>query len=88
MIDATLSPTSLVTRALTAVLARIVDGTYGQALPTQEALAQDLKVSRTVVREAIVILRFCNVLNVRPKIGTKINPRAMWKTAILEMAGD
>lgn len=85
----TMTPTfneaSLVSKALATLLTRIVDGKYGDALPPQDALALDLKVSRTVLREALVILRFCNVLTIRPKTGTKINDRAVWKSVILDL---
>ena len=75
---------SLVDRTLSAILRRILSGEYAEALPPQDILSRDLGVSRTVLREALSILRFCSVLDVRPKTGTKINPRRAWKKAILE----
>jgi len=84
----TFNPTSLVSRVLTTIVSRIADGSYGDALPPQEALAKEYQVSRTVLREAIVILRFCNVLDIRPKLGTKINPRSTWKPLIMGGAGN
>lgn len=76
---------SLVSKALARLLKSIVDGHYATALPPQDQLALEFHVSRTVMREALVILRFCNVLTIRPKTGTRVNPRAEWKAAILEM---
>lgn len=42
----------------------------GDQLPPEKELAEELGVSRTVVREAIVILRQANVLEVRHGVGT------------------
>lgn len=75
--------TSRVARALNTVLSGIIAGRYSNALPPQEALSKELNVSRTVLREALVILRFCNVLAIRPKIGTTIRPSTEWKSALL-----
>ncbi len=86
MADTNFNPTSGVSRTLDALLAKIVDGSYGDALPPQDQLALEYSVSRTVMREALVILRFCHVLTIRPKTGTKINDRSMWSTAILSLA--
>jgi DNA-binding FadR family transcriptional regulator len=76
--------TSRVARTLDALLKGILAGKYGTTLPPQETLSKSLGVSRTVMREAIVILRFCNVLSIRPKIGTHIKPSSEWKSALLE----
>ena len=78
------TPTSLVDRTLSAILRGILSEAYGETLPPQDVLSRDLGVSRTVLREALAVLRFCNVLDVRPKTGTKINERRVWKKAILE----
>jgi DNA-binding FadR family transcriptional regulator len=78
------NPTSLVNRTLESLIKGIVDGTYAAALPPQDELSRKYGVSRTVMREALVILRFCNVLTIRPKVGTTINDRSVWKAAILE----
>ena len=79
-----MTDTSLVNRTLSAILRRILNGEYEETLPPQDTLSRDLGVSRTVLREACAVLRFCNVLDVRPKTGTKVNDRAVWKSAILE----
>lgn len=79
----TFNPASLVSRTLDTVLANIIAGKYGSSLPPQETLAKELGVSRVVMREALVILRFCRVLTIRPKTGTKINDRSVWRPAIL-----
>jgi DNA-binding FadR family transcriptional regulator len=76
---------TLPTRTLKSLLKGIVKGRYGDTLPPQEALSLELGVSRTVLREAIVILSFCNVLSVQRKVGTKINARETWKPVILEL---
>jgi DNA-binding FadR family transcriptional regulator len=80
-VSTTFNSTSLVSRALAALVSRINSGTYTGNLPPQDTLAADLKVSRTVIREAVVILRFCNVLTVRPKTGTRINEPSKWIVA-------
>jgi DNA-binding FadR family transcriptional regulator len=76
---------TLVTRSLQTLITRINDGTHKDSLPPQDVLAKDLGVGRSVMREALVILRFCNVLTIRPKTGTKINAREQWNAAILGM---
>jgi DNA-binding FadR family transcriptional regulator len=86
MTTATFHENSRVARSLATLLKSIVDGKYGTTLPPQETLSKDLGVSRTVMREAIVILRFCNVLSIRPKIGTRIRPSSEWNAALLGLA--
>lgn len=86
MTTATFNENSRVARTLATLLKSIVDGKYGTTLPPQEKLSKDMGVSRTVMREALVILRFCNVLSIRPKIGTQIKPATEWKSALLGLA--
>ena len=59
---------------------RILDGTYGpeRALPTEPALMAELKISRTVLREAIKILGAKGLLTSRPKSGTHVRPARHW----------
>jgi DNA-binding FadR family transcriptional regulator len=75
---------SLVARALAVLLRHIMDGEYKAMahIPPQDVLAKDIGVSRSVIREALVILRFCNVVTIRPKVGTTINPAEQWKPLI------
>jgi DNA-binding FadR family transcriptional regulator len=60
------------------LMARIVSGEYVGFLPAQDALARDLNVSRTSIREAISKLEVWNVVCVKPKIGSRINPASAW----------
>jgi DNA-binding FadR family transcriptional regulator len=60
--------------------ARIVSGALdaGHPLPNEAALGEEFGVSRTVVREAIKVLAAKELLEVRPKTGTRIRPRVHW----------
>lgn len=68
---------SLVDEALQALVKIILKRTITY-LPTQEQLARDLSLSRTVVREAISKLECWNMIEVRPKTGTRIRPPEDW----------
>lgn len=59
---------------------RILDGTYpvGEAIPTEPVLMADLKVSRTVLREAVKILIAKGLLESRTKAGTLVRQRRAW----------
>jgi DNA-binding FadR family transcriptional regulator len=59
---------------------RIVGGGWppGTPLPNEDELAAELRVSRTVVREAIKALQAKGLLEVRPKTGTRVRPRRSW----------
>lgn len=59
---------------------RIVGGAIvpGQALPTEDELGAELGVSRSVLREAIKVLAGKGLVEVRPKIGTRVRPRRSW----------
>jgi len=73
------STSPFVTKVLETLMTAISAGAYDEdGLPPQDVLARDLNVSRASLREAIVILRFCNVLSVRPKTGTRVNPKKDW----------
>ena len=71
-------PVSKVDTVTDTLMSRIVSKEYRQTIPPQDALSRDLKVSRTVLREAISKLEAWNVLSVRPKTGTTINPPNLW----------
>lgn len=70
---------SLVGRTLAQLVEIIVASGAGASVPPQDQLAKQFGVSRTVVREALSTLEFLNVLTVRPKTGTRINPPDQWK---------
>jgi GntR family transcriptional regulator, galactonate operon transcriptional repressor len=50
----------------------------GTALPTEVELSKELKVSRTVLREAVKVLEAKGLVEVRPKVGVTIRPRDEW----------
>ena len=59
---------------------RILDGTYApsEALPTEPELMAELRISRTVLREAIKILAAKGLIVSRPKSGTHVRPSRHW----------
>ena len=60
---------------------RIVDGHWlpGESLPIESALMTDLQVSRTVVREALRVLRAKGLVESKPMAGTHVRPRREWR---------
>lgn len=50
----------------------------GQVLDDEVRSSEELKVSRTAYREAMKILGAKGLVDSRPKIGTRINPRDRW----------
>jgi DNA-binding FadR family transcriptional regulator len=58
----------------------IVSGRYGPGdlLDGEISSSEQLAVSRTAYREALRILAAKGLVDARPKIGTRINPRSMW----------
>jgi DNA-binding FadR family transcriptional regulator len=50
----------------------------GEVLPNEEKWAKDFGVSRSAVREAIKILMAKNLVVSRPKIGSRVEPKAHW----------
>jgi DNA-binding FadR family transcriptional regulator len=58
----------------------IVSGRYppGDLLVGEIASSEQFAVSRTAYREAVRILAAKGLVDARPKIGTRINPRAKW----------
>jgi DNA-binding FadR family transcriptional regulator len=71
---------SAVDRTLENLVELVISLGAGAKIPAQDVLAKQLLVSRTVLREALVVLEHLNVLNVRPKTGTTINKPDDWKT--------
>jgi len=70
---------SLVSNTLTSLVDGIIQGEYTSGfLPPQDVLAKKFNVSRTVLREAIAMMLSRNMITVKPKIGTKINPQDQW----------
>ena len=59
---------------------QIVGGTLqpGDPLPPEDELISNLAVSRTVLREAVRVLAAKGLVDARPKIGTRVRPRAEW----------
>jgi DNA-binding FadR family transcriptional regulator len=58
----------------------IVSGMYeGTTLPTQDELAREFEVSRTVMREALSMLVSRGMLDVRTKTGTRARPMREWQ---------
>jgi DNA-binding FadR family transcriptional regulator len=57
----------------------IVEEKYGAILPPQDVLSKEFDVSRTVMREALSMLLARDMLDVRPKIGTRIRPMSDWR---------
>jgi DNA-binding FadR family transcriptional regulator len=58
----------------------IVSGRYlpGSAIPPEPMLCEELRVSRTVVREAVKSLVAKGLLSTGPKVGTKVMPEPHW----------
>jgi len=59
---------------------RILSGELkpGDQLPPEDELTADLAVSRTVLREAVRVLAAKGLVVARPKVGTRVRPRADW----------
>lgn len=58
----------------------ILGGTYapGQLLPREDDLADELKVSRTSIREAVKVLSAKGLLDVRRRVGVRVRARDDW----------
>jgi GntR family galactonate operon transcriptional repressor len=59
---------------------RIVRGDFptGLVIPSEEMLSTELGVSRTIIREDIKVLAGKGLVESRPKIGTRVQPRTAW----------
>ena len=59
---------------------RITSGNFPpeESLPTETVLSAELGISRNVLREAVKVLISKGLLEVRPKIGTRIRAREYW----------
>ncbi|WP_179404237.1 FadR/GntR family transcriptional regulator [Burkholderia guangdongensis] len=70
---------SLVAKVMDGLVTGIVEDKYGGILPPQDVLSKDFDVSRTVMREALSMLLARDMLDVRPKVGTRIRPMRDWR---------
>ncbi|KVE37375.1 FadR/GntR family transcriptional regulator [Burkholderia sp. TSV86] len=70
---------SLVSKVMDGLVAGIVEDKYGGVLPPQDVLSKDFDVSRTVMREALSMLLARDMLDVRPKVGTRVRPMHDWR---------
>lgn len=72
--------TGLRQRTVESIGYRIIDGTYppGHRFANQEDLSAELGVSRTVVREALGLLRDKGLIDARPKAGTVVADYRSW----------
>lgn len=59
---------------------RILCGVFmpGDILPSENALSDEFKVSRPVMREAIRVLAAKGLVDPRPKVGTRVRLREQW----------
>lgn len=80
-----MNATSLVRKTLDALMEVVLTSPAGSIIESQEDLSRRLGVSRTVLREALSRLEHMNVITVRPKIGTKINPSDDWRVVNTEV---
>lgn len=60
----------------------IAGGAYqpGDLLPREAALTEEYGVSRTSVREAMKVLAAKGLVDIRPKVGTRVRPRELWSS--------
>ncbi|WP_432778652.1 FadR/GntR family transcriptional regulator [Burkholderia gladioli pv. alliicola] len=70
---------SLVSKVMDGLVTGIVEDKYGGILPPQDVLSKDFDVSRTVMREALSMLLARDMLDVRPKVGTRVRPMRDWR---------
>ncbi|AGK48648.1 bacterial regulatory s, gntR family protein [Burkholderia thailandensis MSMB121] len=70
---------SLVSKVMDGLVTGIVEDKYGGVLPPQDVLSKEFDVSRTVMREALSMLLARDMLDVRPKVGTRVRPMSHWR---------
>jgi DNA-binding FadR family transcriptional regulator len=63
-----------------ALARRILSGEIaeGEILPSMEELSVERGVSRSAMREAVKVLSAKGLVEVRPRIGTRVRPRSSW----------
>ena len=59
----------------------------GDALPTETELCSELGVSRTILREAMKFLAAKGMVEIRPKIGTRVRPPDRWNLLDADVIG-
>ena len=64
---------------VTRILARRISSGGAQELPTQEQLAVELGVSRSILREACAVLQAKGLIDVRQKTGVIVRPSHAWR---------
>jgi GntR family galactonate operon transcriptional repressor len=72
--------TNLHNQIVDAVGSSIVEGRFGPGgvLPVEGKLAHELGVSRNALREAVKVLVSKGMVEVRPKLGTRVRPMDQW----------
>jgi len=67
-------------RVVEALGRQIGAGIYrpGASMPVEAALGEEFGVSRVVVREAVKVLAAKGLVEVRPRTGTRVQPRERW----------
>ena len=70
---------SLVGKVVDGVVTGILSNKYRTALPRHEILSKEFGVSLSVVREALAMLLARNMIEKRPKIGTRIRAARDWR---------
>ncbi|MDQ7876531.1 FCD domain-containing protein [Microbacterium sp. QXD-8] len=67
----------------------IVAGRYaeGDVLPREDDLCAEFGMSRTTVRGAMTVLAAKGLIEIRPKTGTKVRPRALWNVFDSDLLG-
>ena len=81
MLERELVPVGTMSAQIAAILGtRIVSGEFrpGDTLPVENELCQHYGVSRTVIREAVKNLSAKRLIDVSPKVGTRVLPFADW----------
>ncbi|PTB23487.1 hypothetical protein C9I56_39045 [Paraburkholderia caribensis] len=76
---------SLVKDTLDSLVEFVITLGAGAILPPQDVLARQLKVSRTVLREALSKLEYLNMISVRPKSGTAVKASSEWRVVNLDV---
>jgi len=59
----------------------------GDAMPTETELCSELGVSRTILREAMKFLAAKGMVEIRPKIGTRVRPPERWNLLDADVIG-
>ncbi len=73
-------PRTIHRQIVEALAHRIVGGRVspGDLMPTESVLCGEFHVSRTILREAMKFLAAKGMVEIRPKIGTRVQPPSRW----------